>query len=69
MQAREPITAKLIANIMQTAGIDRVITIDLHAGQIQGFFDVPVDHLTALRHSRRSFTKDTRSKQYGCSFT
>ena len=48
VQAREPITAKLVANIIQTAGIDRVITIDLHAGQIQGFFDVPVDHLTAL---------------------
>ncbi len=48
VQAREPITAKLVANIMQTAGISRVITIDLHAGQIQGFFDVPVDHLTAL---------------------
>src|SRR5690606_833174 len=48
VQAREPITAKLVANLMETAGIDRVITIDLHAGQIQGFFDVPVDHLTAL---------------------
>ena len=48
VQAREPITAKLVANLLGTAGIDRVITIDLHAGQIQGFFDVPVDHLTAL---------------------
>lgn len=48
VQAREPITAKLVANLMQTAGVDRVITVDLHAGQIQGFFDVPVDHLTAL---------------------
>jgi ribose-phosphate pyrophosphokinase len=48
VQAREPITAKLVANLIETAGIDRVITIDLHAGQIQGFFDVPVDHLTAL---------------------
>ena len=42
---REPITAKLVANLMQTAGITRLVTIDLHAGQIQGFFDVPVDHL------------------------
>lgn len=42
---RVPITAKLVANLMQTAGIDRVITIDLHAGQIQGFFDIPVDNL------------------------
>ena len=48
VQPREPITAKLVANLMQTSGVDRVITIDLHAGQIQGFFDVPVDHLTAL---------------------
>lgn len=48
VQAREPITAKLVANLMTTAGVDRVITVDLHAGQIQGFFDVPVDHLTAL---------------------
>ena len=48
VQAREPITGKLVANLMQTAGFDRVITVDLHAGQVQGFFDVPVDHLTAL---------------------
>ena len=42
---RVPITAKLVANLYETAGIDRVITIDLHAGQIQGFFDIPVDNL------------------------
>jgi len=42
---RVPITAKLVANLMQTAGIDRVVTMDLHAGQIQGFFDIPVDNL------------------------
>jgi len=48
VQAREPITAKLVANLLETAGADRVISIDLHAGQIQGFFDVPFDHLTAL---------------------
>ncbi len=42
---RVPITAKLVANLYQTAGIDRVVTIDLHAGQIQGFFDIPVDNL------------------------
>lgn len=46
--AREPITAKLIANLLTVAGIDRLITIDLHQGQIQGFFDIPVNHLTAL---------------------
>ena len=42
---RVPITAKLVANLMETAGIDRIVTMDLHAGQIQGFFDVPVDNL------------------------
>ncbi|RDU67626.1 ribose-phosphate pyrophosphokinase [Helicobacter didelphidarum] len=42
---RVPITAKLVANLMQSAGIHRIITMDLHAGQIQGFFDVPVDNL------------------------
>ena len=46
--AREPITAKLVADLLQTAGIDSVTTIDLHQGQIQGFFDIPVNHLTAL---------------------
>lgn len=46
--AREPITAKLVADLLSATGIDRVLTMDLHAGQIQGFFDVPVDHLTAL---------------------
>ncbi|AJC88191.1 ribose-phosphate pyrophosphokinase [Campylobacter insulaenigrae] len=42
---RVPITAKLVANLIQSAGVDRVATIDLHAGQIQGFFDIPVDNL------------------------
>lgn len=45
---REPISAKLVANLLTTAGIDRIITMDLHADQVQGFFDVLVDHLTAL---------------------
>ncbi|MDO5329713.1 MAG: ribose-phosphate pyrophosphokinase [Coriobacteriia bacterium] len=45
---REPITAKLIANLLTVAGTDRIITVDLHQGQIQGFFDIPVNHLTAL---------------------
>lgn len=43
---RTPISAKLVANLISTAGADRVLTIDLHAGQIQGFFDIPVDNLT-----------------------
>ena len=46
--SREPITARLMANLLEAAGVDRVITIDLHQGQIQGFFDIPVTHLTAL---------------------
>lgn len=47
-QARDPITAKLVANLIQTAGADRLITIDLHAPQIQGFFDIPVDQLLGV---------------------
>lgn len=48
-RGREPITSKLVANLITTAGADRVITMDLHAGQIQGYFDIPVDHFTAIR--------------------
>lgn len=47
-QPRVPITAKLVANLLTTAGVNRVLTVDLHAGQIQGFFDIPVDHLFAV---------------------
>ncbi len=47
-KAREPITAKLVANLLTTAGADRVVGMDLHAGQIQGYFDIPVDHLSAV---------------------
>jgi ribose-phosphate pyrophosphokinase len=56
-EGRVPITAKLVADLLTTAGADRVLTLDLHAAQIQGFFDIPVDHLYAspvlLRHVRR----------------
>ncbi len=45
---REPITARLVAQLLETAGADRVLTVDLHAGQVQGFFRKPVDHMTAL---------------------
>jgi ribose-phosphate pyrophosphokinase len=45
---REPITAKLVADMLTVAGADRMVSVDLHSGQIQGFFDVPVDHLTAM---------------------
>ncbi|EGK10043.1 phosphoribosyl pyrophosphate synthetase [Desmospora sp. 8437] len=47
-RARDPITAKLVANLIETAGADRMITMDLHATQIQGFFDIPVDHLLGV---------------------
>lgn len=47
-EPRVPITAKLVSNLIATSGVDRVVTIDLHAGQIQGFFDIPVDNLYAL---------------------
>ncbi|WP_226665199.1 ribose-phosphate diphosphokinase [Metabacillus litoralis] len=47
-RAREPITAKLIANLLQTAGSTRIIALDLHAPQIQGFFDIPIDHLLGV---------------------
>jgi ribose-phosphate pyrophosphokinase len=46
--SREPISAKLMADLLSTAGADRVVSVDLHSGQIQGFFDMPFDHLTAL---------------------
>jgi ribose-phosphate pyrophosphokinase len=46
--AREPISAKLVADLLSVAGADRVVSVDLHSGQIQGFFDFPVDHLTGL---------------------
>ena len=47
-RSREPITAKLLADMLTVAGADRVVSVDLHTGQIQGFFDAPLDHLTAL---------------------
>src|SRR5213076_2513399 len=52
---REPISARLIADALQLAGADRVLTMDLHAGQIQGFFTIPVDHMTALPLFARHF--------------
>ena len=54
--SRTPITAKLVSNLITTAGADRILTMDLHAGQIQGFFDIPVDDLT----SRVVFAKDIK---------
>lgn len=61
--ARSPITSKLVADLLTTAGADRVVTIDLHAGQIQGFFNIPVDNLYAasviLEYLRNNFVSDT----------
>ncbi len=59
---RTPITAKLVANLITSAGADRVLTVDLHAGQIQGFFDIPLDHLYArpviVSDIKKQFAKD-----------
>jgi len=61
-KSRAPITGKLIANLIETAGVDRVITLDLHASQIQGFFDIPVDNLFAepliVRFIKRQISGD-----------
>lgn len=56
-QPRVPITAKLVANLLSRAGANRVITVDLHAGQIQGFFDIPLDHLYAVTIFEEYFKK------------
>ncbi len=56
-EGRTPITAKLVANLITTAGADRMLTIDLHAGQIQGFFDIPVDNLYAEPVHSRYFSQ------------
>lgn len=62
-RARQPITAKLMADLLQTAGANRVVTIDLHASQIQGFFDIPIDDLTAVAmigqyYRKKNFTDE-----------
>ena len=59
---RVPITSKLVANLLTAAGVDRVLTMDLHAAQIQGFFDIPVDHLHSvpvlIKHLKANYVKD-----------
>lgn len=60
VKPREPVTAKLIANLLTTAGAGRLLTIDLHAGQIVGFFDIPVDHLYAEPIIADYFSKDLK---------
>jgi len=65
-RGREPISARLIADLLKTAGADRVMSVDLHAAQIQGFFDGPVDHLFAkpvlLEHFRSTLSAEDRDK-------
>ena len=58
--AREPISAKLVADMLSVAGANRVVSVDLHSGQIQGFFDFPLDHLTALPILSGYLTKEIR---------
>ncbi len=59
---REPITAKLIANMLATAGADHILTMDLHAGQVEGFFDVPVDNISAMSVLAKAFRELTTNK-------
>ncbi|MDO9578038.1 MAG: ribose-phosphate pyrophosphokinase [Candidatus Cloacimonadales bacterium] len=61
-QPRVPITAKLVANLLTTAGADRIVAMDLHSDQIQGFFDIPVDHLHSMPIFVRYFTANLNLK-------
>jgi ribose-phosphate pyrophosphokinase len=56
-EGRTPITAKLVANLLERSGADRVVSVDMHAAQVQGFFDIPVDHLTAAPVLAKWFKK------------
>ncbi|MCL2061831.1 MAG: ribose-phosphate pyrophosphokinase [Firmicutes bacterium] len=64
-QARDPITAKLVADLITTAGADRVLTMDLHAPQLQGFFDIPVDHLLGIPVLAKQLVKESFLKNVG----
>ena len=66
---REPITAKLVANLLAEAGATRVVTMDLHARQAQGFFDIPVDHMEALPILAKHFITGIRPGRHSCSVT
>ena len=61
-KARDPISAKLVANLLTTAGADRVLTMDLHVPQLQGFFDIPVDHLMGSPILARYFMEKFEGK-------
>ncbi len=64
-RGREPITSKLVADLMSTAGVTRMVTMDLHAGQIQGFFNVPVDHLASASILARYLNKKKAESDMG----
>ena len=63
---RTSISAKLVSNLITKAGADRVVTVDLHAGQIQGFFDIPVDNLFATPIFARHIKKNKNKNNYLC---
>jgi ribose-phosphate pyrophosphokinase len=62
-QPREPITARVVAKCLESVGVDRVLTMDLHSGQVQGFFEVPVDHMTAMPMLTQYFLDQTFSEE------
>lgn len=66
-RSREPITAKLVANLIETAGANRMIALDLHAPQIQGFFDIPIDHLMGVPILAQHFENDPDINPEECS--
>ena len=65
-RSREPITAKLVANLIETAGATRMIALDLHAPQIQGFFDIPIDHLMGVPILAKHFKDDPNINPEEC---
>ena len=65
-KSREPITAKLVANLIETAGANRMIALDLHAPQIQGFFDIPIDHLMGVPIIGQHFQNDPNINPEEC---
>ena len=64
-RARDPITAKLVADLITTAGADRILTMDLHAAQIQGFFSIPVDHLLGVPILAKAIANEQFIKEAG----
>ena len=64
-KARDPISAKLVADLITAAGADRVLTMDLHAAQIQGFFNIPVDHLLGVPRAGPPILSRNSARQPG----